>query len=109
MRSRFVRRPRSGGWWEWYEGCNTASECLDESPELVLLCHGGTEVVEDSEWSEATGRVAEHDGFVGNYWEITETTQAYMPGMWRKASGRAVRKHIAALSLPPLGEVEGHA
>ena len=71
-------RPRSGGWWLWREGGRDREERL-------LLCAGGTEVAGDSEWEQATGKPAEHDGWIENYWEMTATTQKEMPGLWMKA------------------------
>lgn len=70
-------RPHCGGWWEWMEGGRGRVERL-------LLCEGGEEVASDWEWEEETGKPAEHDGWVENYWESTATTQKMMPGLWRQ-------------------------
>lgn len=51
----------------------------------LLLTAGGTEVATDDEWEQATGKPAEHDGWVENYWEMTATSQNEMPGLWMKA------------------------
>jgi hypothetical protein len=70
-------RPRSGGWWLWREG---GRDRIDK----LLLTAGGNEVATDDEWEQATGKPAEHDGWVENYWEMTPT-QKEMPGLWMKA------------------------
>jgi hypothetical protein len=71
-------RPRSGGWWMWREG---GRDRVDK----LLLTAGGTEVATDDDWEQATGKPAEHDGWVENYWAMTATTQKEMPGLWMKA------------------------
>ena len=71
------KRPHCGGWWLWKEGNN--------EPIKILLATGGTEVATDDEWEAATGRAANHDGWSENYWEMTSTTQAMMPGLWMQA------------------------
>lgn len=71
------RRPNCGGWWEWMEKGSSRVEKL-------LLVPSGREVAGDDAWEQATGKRAEHDGFVENYWESTQTTQKMMPGLWRK-------------------------
>jgi hypothetical protein len=70
-------RPHCGGWWEY-------RECGGRRVEKILLIPCGQEVVGDDEWEQATGRKAEHDGFVENYWDGTATTQNEMPGLWRQ-------------------------
>ena len=52
--------------------------------EKLLLVPSGSEVAGDDAWEQETGRPAEHDGWVENYWESTETTQKMMPGLWRQ-------------------------
>lgn len=71
-------RPHCGGWWLWREGGGRRQE-------KVLLCDGGTEVATDDEWEKATGRNV--DAYSGdNYWEMTETTQDKMPGLWMQCN-----------------------
>jgi hypothetical protein len=55
-----------------------------QTPVKLLLCDDGSEVATDDDWEQATGQPAEHDGWVENYWECTETTQRMMPGLWRQ-------------------------
>jgi hypothetical protein len=72
----WLKRPNRNGWWLWLEGgrgCRT---------ELLLVVGKGMCIAEDDEWERATGKPAEHDGWVENYWEGTETTQSMMPGLW---------------------------
>ncbi len=70
-------RPHCGGWWEWMENGSSRVEKL-----LLVPC--GSEVAGDDAWEQETGKPAEHDGSVENYWESTQTTQKMMPGLWRQ-------------------------
>lgn len=75
-------RPHCGGWWLWQED----SSC---QPARLLLSEGGTEVAADDEWECAMGRPPS-EVYSENYWEMTQTTQKEMPGLWmqEKSPGR---------------------
>jgi hypothetical protein len=78
MGEKLLKRPNSGGWWDWFErGCGT--------PERILVADGGRYVVYDDAWTKAMGRKP-NEVLCENYWEGTETTQAMMPGSWRKVT-----------------------
>ena len=82
-------RPDAAGWWDWYQG-----QSLDDDPEdgegagceRLLICDGGTHVVDDDEYEQVTGENPDKDGWHANFWEGTETTQKEMPGLWVRAN-----------------------
>jgi len=81
--------PDSEGWWLWREDHDR-----DRTERLLIVCGSRhSEVAGDDEWEEATGEKAEHDGFVENYWEGTDTKT--MGGYWMKESPNAKPCHGA--------------
>jgi hypothetical protein len=86
----WIEQPDRDGWWEWMCGG-------DGEPERLLLCADGRSVAYDDEWEEAMGR-SPNPIYSENYWEGTDTTPDYMPGLWRYAGPVLAGKEAVACS-----------
>ena len=85
--------PDRDGWWLWREDYGR-----DRTERLLIVCgRRHSEVAGDDEWEQATGKPAEHDGWVENYWEGTDTKT--MGGYWLQETPNAAGERLPAKNV----------